>query len=118
MASGWSCSPSFKSWGAEKLCHNPSPRPPPRSGEGEQDSSSPPLRFGEGAGGRGSETASQAAGRRGLPPGDKGKDRGPTGRREHISAAGLGKRQPLPVPLPFLARADRNRADVAALRGA
>src|SRR5205085_692858 len=33
---------------------NPSPRPPPRSGEGEQDKCFSPLRFGEGAGGRGS----------------------------------------------------------------
>src|SRR5262249_7758967 len=31
---------------------NPSPQPPPRSGEGEK-SLAPPLRFGEGAGGRG-----------------------------------------------------------------
>jgi len=28
------------------LLHNPSPQPPPRSGEGEQEGSSPPLRFG------------------------------------------------------------------------
>src|SRR5258708_20976644 len=32
---------------------NPSPQPPPRSGEGEP-ASSPPLRFGEGGGGGGS----------------------------------------------------------------
>ncbi|HYT90677.1 MAG TPA: acyl-CoA dehydrogenase family protein, partial [Gemmataceae bacterium] len=39
---------------------NPSPQPPPLKGEGEQDQhafSSPPLRFGEGVGGRGSVTA-------------------------------------------------------------
>src|SRR5262249_35583752 len=32
---------------------NPSPRPPPRSGEGEEACLAPPLRFGEGVGGRG-----------------------------------------------------------------
>ena len=38
---------------AQSLCENPSPQPPPRSGEGEKRLA-PPLRFGEGAGGRGS----------------------------------------------------------------
>src|SRR6266545_3262098 len=41
----------------ESCCvENPSPRPPPLQGEGEQDTmlfSSPPLRCGEGVGGRG-----------------------------------------------------------------
>src|SRR5260370_41127853 len=40
---------------AEGLANNPSTQPPPRSGEGEQEPPAPPLRFGEGAGGRGVE---------------------------------------------------------------
>src|SRR5262249_10550872 len=40
----------------------PLPQPPPRSGEGEPNSlSSPPLRFGEGVGGRGFVSACQGA---------------------------------------------------------
>src|SRR5205085_5584755 len=38
---------------AEKRCEDPSPQPPPRSGEGEKELLAPPLRFGEGVGGRG-----------------------------------------------------------------
>src|SRR6266545_4850766 len=41
---------------AQGLSENPSPQPPPLKGEGEQDqysTSSPPLRCGEGVGGRG-----------------------------------------------------------------
>src|SRR5262249_10539755 len=43
-----------------RAVYNPSPRPPPRSGEGEKDQSAPPLRFGEGAGGRGLQMPSDA----------------------------------------------------------
>src|SRR5262249_51391537 len=35
------------------LRHNPSPQPPPRSGRGGAEGLSPPLRLGEGVGGRG-----------------------------------------------------------------
>src|SRR6266542_2869536 len=44
------------------ICRNPSPPPPPRSGEGEKRRLSclaPPLRCGEGVGGRGFERARQ-----------------------------------------------------------
>src|SRR6266545_5868778 len=59
----------------ESVCENPSPQPPPRNGEGEQDqhsSSSPPLRCGEGVGGRGFRpnthaTAVGQEGSEGLP---------------------------------------------------
>src|SRR2546428_10672596 len=40
---------------------NPSPPPPPRSGEGEQNGLAPPLRFGEGVGGRGCGTDAEVA---------------------------------------------------------
>src|SRR4051812_20122418 len=47
----------------EKLGENPTPRPPPRFGEGEQariSPSSPPPRFGEGVGGWGPSTDAES----------------------------------------------------------
>src|SRR5262249_48722248 len=53
------CNPPASDRGAEDLWENPSPRPPPRSGEGEPECLAPPLRFGEGVGGRGSRTGDE-----------------------------------------------------------
>jgi cyclic beta-1,2-glucan synthetase len=47
--------------GAESLSAHPSPQPSPLRGEGERDPSSPPLLAGEGAGGRGGHSGTEAA---------------------------------------------------------
>ncbi len=88
------CRGSSASW---ETC--PSPQPPPRSGEGEQSRSppcqsphfgrlAPPLRFGEGVGGRGSFSTAggvaEAPARRAAEPGEC-----PAGGTIHLRSAGV-----------------------------
>src|SRR5262249_39803462 len=51
----------------EGLLKNPAPQPLPRSGEGAKRSLAPPLRFGEGVGGRGFSSVTTGRGARGTP---------------------------------------------------